>query len=89
MRDGLFQWFIDIRHSLKGRLPRKFLVLKAKELYQEYLKQNPDIPELPSVVHSTSYQGLPNIMYVETPILFTDASRLPLELLNLFKSGVK
>ena len=45
VRDSLFQWFIDIRGCLKGRLPKKFLVHKAKDLYQEWLTQQSDTIE--------------------------------------------
>ena len=40
----LFAWFVDIRLSLKGRLPRSLLRAKAKLLYQDWLKTNP-VPE--------------------------------------------
>ena len=32
----LFDYFIDIRYSLKGRLPQHILLSKAKQLYEEY-----------------------------------------------------
>ena len=54
VRFGLFQWFIDIRQNLKGRLPRKFLILKAQELYQEWLKQNP-VEESKTIQFSTRW----------------------------------
>ena len=41
VREALFFWFIDIRGTLKGRLPKKILIVKAKELYQDWLKQQP------------------------------------------------
>ena len=30
VRDGLFQFFIDVRSVLKGRLPRKLLISRVK-----------------------------------------------------------
>ena len=42
----MFQRFIDIRSVLKGRFPRKLLKVLAKEIYQEWLEQQPEpIPE--------------------------------------------
>ena len=35
-RYALFDYFIDIRYSLKGRLPQHILLSKAKQLYEEY-----------------------------------------------------
>ena len=48
VRLALFDYFIDVRSSLKGRLPRFILMTKAQELYRAYcdLKkkagENPD-----------------------------------------------
>ena len=36
VRYALFNYFIDIRYSLKGRLPQHILLSKAKQLYEEY-----------------------------------------------------
>ena len=30
IRDELYQWVVDIRHALKGRLPRKMFIGKSK-----------------------------------------------------------
>ena len=38
IREALFSWFIDVRETLKGRLPRR---LKAQQLYTDWLAQNP------------------------------------------------
>ena len=38
VRGALFHFFIDIRYTLKGRLPRSILLGKAKELYDDYCK---------------------------------------------------
>ena len=35
---ALFDYFVDIRSSLKGRLPQLTLLLKAQKLYGEYCK---------------------------------------------------
>ena len=44
VRIGLFNWFIDVRETLKGRLPRLIFKMKANQLYEEWLTQNP-VPE--------------------------------------------
>ena len=36
VRYALFDYFIDIRYSLKGRLPQHILLSKTKQLYEEY-----------------------------------------------------
>ena len=41
VRDALFSLFVDVRETLKGRLPRRLFKLKAHELYEEWLVQNP------------------------------------------------
>ena len=42
---ALFSWFVNVREALKGRLPKPFFKLKAKELYAEWLIHNPTEPE--------------------------------------------
>ena len=42
IREELFQFFVDIRCCFKGRLPKSLLLLKARELYANYLRQNPE-----------------------------------------------
>ena len=42
---ALFSWFVNVREALKGRLPKPFFKLKAKELYAEWLIHNPSEPE--------------------------------------------
>ena len=44
VRVALFHWFVDVRESLKGRLPRRLFKLKAQQLYAGWLVQNP-VPE--------------------------------------------
>ena len=41
VREALFSWFIDVRESLKGHLPRHLFKLKANALYEEWLRDNP------------------------------------------------
>ena len=36
VRRELFDFFIDIRSTLKGRLPKKIFIAKAKSLYEDY-----------------------------------------------------
>ena len=40
VRVALFHWFVDVRESLKGRLPRRWFKLKAQQLYVDWLVQN-------------------------------------------------
>ena len=40
VRQPLFPWFVDVRETLKGRLPRRWFKLKANQLYDEWLEQN-------------------------------------------------
>ena len=45
VRIGLFNWFIiNVRETLKGRLPRRIFKMKANQLYEEWLTKNP-VPE--------------------------------------------
>ena len=44
VRISLFNWFIDVRETSKGRLPRRIFKMKANQLYEEWLTQNP-VPE--------------------------------------------
>ena len=37
VRQAVFEWFIDIRGSLKGRLPKKIFKLKCEELFQKWV----------------------------------------------------
>ena len=41
MREALFSWFVYVRESLKGRLPRRLFKLKANALYEKWLRDNP------------------------------------------------
>ena len=41
MRGALFHWFVDLRESLKESLPHRLFKLKARQLYAEWLIQNP------------------------------------------------
>ena len=41
VRISLFNWFIDINETLKGRLPRRIFKMRANQLYEEWLTQNP------------------------------------------------
>ena len=45
VREALFQWFIDVRTSLKAWLPKSLFLLKAKKFYKDWLQQHPDTPE--------------------------------------------
>ena len=41
VRVALFNWFVDVRKSLKRRLPRPLFKLKAQQLYGDWVVQNP------------------------------------------------
>ena len=41
VRQALSTWFVDVRESLKGRLSRTMLKLRANELYDEWVRENP------------------------------------------------
>ena len=48
VRQVLFSFFIDVRTSLKGRLPRSTLIFKAKQIYNEYCgikRQGGEVPD--------------------------------------------
>ena len=37
VREAMFEWFVDVRTSLKARLPRKFFKMKCEEVYKAWL----------------------------------------------------
>ena len=37
----IFNYFVNVRISLKGRFPERLLRIKAKELYCDWLRENP------------------------------------------------
>ena len=43
VREAMFQWFIDVRQVLKGRLPVKMFRSKCLQVYSEWLKQQPEV----------------------------------------------
>ena len=43
---AMFEWFINVRGVLKGRLSKKMFRTKCQQVYSEWLKQQPEpIPE--------------------------------------------
>ena len=42
VRQAAFDWFVDIRYSLKGRLPMKIFKAKCIELYKVWLNNQPE-----------------------------------------------
>ena len=40
--NDLFTWFVDIRFTLKGRLPKTLFVAEAKRLYEIWLDNQPE-----------------------------------------------
>ena len=46
VRQALFEWFIDVRSSLKGRFPMKMFKMQCHMLYDQWSAQQPEeIPE--------------------------------------------
>ena len=46
VRQAMFEWFVNVRGTLKGRLPIKMFRSKCLTVYEEWLKQQPElIPE--------------------------------------------
>jgi hypothetical protein len=44
VREAAFQWFVDVRGGLKGRLPRKLFRLKCLELFEKW-KETQNAPD--------------------------------------------
>ena len=53
VRYALFDYFIDIKYSLKGRLPQHFLLSQAKQLYEEYFFLKAEAGEEPKKLKIT------------------------------------
>ena len=53
VRQSLFDYFVDVRCSLKGRLPRKLLIAKAHEIYETYWDLKRKAGETPDVLKFT------------------------------------
>ncbi len=47
VRQAAFEWFIDVRGNLKGRLPRKAFRIKCQELYRRWVEAQDAPPETP------------------------------------------
>ena len=46
VRESMFEWFINVRRVLKGGLPIKMFRSKCQQVYNEWLKQQPEpVPE--------------------------------------------
>lgn len=45
VREALFSWFVNVRESLGGHLPKHLFKLKAQQFYWEWLMQNPVQPD--------------------------------------------
>ena len=39
VREALFEWFVDVRVTLKARLPRKMFKAQCKTFYDQWLAQ--------------------------------------------------
>ena len=46
VREAVFEWFVNVRGVLKGRLPKKMFRRKCQQVYSGWLKQKPEpIPD--------------------------------------------
>ena len=46
VREAMFEWFVNVRGVLKGRLPIKMFRSKCQQVYNEWLQQQPNpVPE--------------------------------------------
>ena len=46
VREALFEWFVDVRGTLKARRPWKMFNAQCKILYDQWLEQKPsEIPD--------------------------------------------
>jgi hypothetical protein len=55
----LFEWFVDIRGTVKGRLPVKAVLIKARQLVVEYFKTcvgKNEVPRLPAITKQWVYR---------------------------------
>ena len=56
VRDALFDWFIDIRGTLKARLPRKMFKTQCKIFYEQWFaQQSKEVPEDKKIVFSNRW----------------------------------
>ena len=44
VRKALYDWFIDVRETLKARLPKSMFKAQATLLYNQWLAQQPEAP---------------------------------------------
>jgi hypothetical protein len=42
IRDGLYEWLVDVRSAVKARIPRTILKAKAEDLQVKWIAENPD-----------------------------------------------
>ena len=56
VRKDLFEWSVDIRGTLKARLPRKMFTMQCKFFYEQWLAQQPDeVPEDEKITFSNHW----------------------------------
>ena len=56
VREAMYDWFIDIRSSLKARLPKAMFKSQCKLLYDEWLsQQETEVPEEKKIVFSNKW----------------------------------
>ena len=55
-REALFEWFVDVRGTLKARLPRKMFKTRCKILYDQWSAQQPgEKPDDKKIVFSNRW----------------------------------
>ena len=56
VRDTMYDWFIDIRSSLKGRLPKSMFKVQCNIFYEQWLlQQEKEVPEEKKIVFSNKW----------------------------------
>jgi len=56
VREAMYEWFIDIRSSLKARLPKSMFKAQCKIVYEQWLsQQEEEIPEEKKIVFSNKW----------------------------------
>eukprot|EP00794_Sanderia_malayensis_P013649 gene13649-15078_t len=56
VREAMYEWFIDIRGSLKGRLPKDMFKAQCQVFYDQWLaQQDEDVPEGKKIVFSNNW----------------------------------
>jgi hypothetical protein len=53
IRDQLYEWVVDVRSAIKGRLPTTLLIAKANQLQKDWIDMKiAENPELEDVIRA-------------------------------------